>query len=123
MVAEHSKGTLSVVSCDINADGVYDIVTCKVETPGSDITFKFTTFLGDGLGGFQQLAYQWLLPKGFVTSEANYPYEGTTDFCRTDVPRDVTYHKVPFDSAHVALFPGVQVLSSICREHPNPNFT
>ncbi|KAF5965870.1 virulence plasmid b [Fusarium coicis] len=54
-VAEHSKGTLSVVSCDINADGVYDIVTCKVETPGSDITFKFTTFLGDGLGGFQQL--------------------------------------------------------------------
>ncbi|SCV36475.1 uncharacterized protein FFB14_06119 [Fusarium fujikuroi] len=54
-VAEHSKGTLSVVSCDINADGVYDIVTCKVETPGSDIAFKFTTFLGDGLGGFQQL--------------------------------------------------------------------
>ncbi|KAL9560665.1 hypothetical protein ACKAV7_015156 [Fusarium commune] len=54
-VAEHSKGTLSVVSCDINADGVYDIVFCKVETPGADITFKFTTFLGDGMGGFQQL--------------------------------------------------------------------
>lgn len=46
------------------------------------------------MGGFQNLAYQWLLPKGFVTTEDSYPYEGTTDFCRKDPPKDVTYTKV-----------------------------
>ena len=46
------------------------------------------------MGGFQNLAYQWLLPQGFMTEEKNYPYEGTTDFCRKDAPRDVEYTQV-----------------------------
>ncbi|KAF7555925.1 hypothetical protein G7Z17_g1848 [Cylindrodendrum hubeiense] len=47
--------SLSVLACDINADGVEDIVTCTVATPGSSIVFMFNTFLGDGLGNFAPL--------------------------------------------------------------------
>ena len=48
------------------------------------------------MGGFQQLAYQWLLPQGFLTTEDSYPYEGTTDFCRNDIAHDVKFSKVRY---------------------------
>lgn len=38
------------------------------------------------MGGFQNLAYEWLLPRGAMASEADYPYEGVTNFCRKDAP-------------------------------------
>ncbi|KAK9768366.1 hypothetical protein K7432_001093 [Basidiobolus ranarum] len=47
---------VSVLTCDINGDGVQDIVTCLVniesEGPDNFMTFTFTTFLNDGFGGF-----------------------------------------------------------------------
>ncbi|KAF4335296.1 virulence plasmid b [Fusarium beomiforme] len=46
---------LSVIACDINGDGVEDIVTCLVNNSGESTSFKFQTFLGDGLGNFSSL--------------------------------------------------------------------
>ncbi|KAG8355393.1 hypothetical protein FVEN_g6875 [Fusarium venenatum] len=48
---------ISVIACDINSDGVEDIITCVVEKPGNEILFKFNTFLGDGLGSFSSLGH------------------------------------------------------------------
>ena len=38
------------------------------------------------MGGFQNLAFQWLLPGGGIPSEEAYPYQGVTNFCKKDVP-------------------------------------
>ncbi|MCJ1284658.1 hypothetical protein MMC26_003993 [Xylographa opegraphella] len=50
---------ITVLSCDINGDGVQDIVTCLADTvtrgPDIELTFSLTTFLNDGLGGFSKL--------------------------------------------------------------------
>ncbi|KAK3990761.1 hypothetical protein QBC44DRAFT_288339 [Cladorrhinum sp. PSN332] len=50
---------LTVLSCDINGDGVQDIVTCFADIvskgPDVEITFTLTTFLNNGLGGFDKL--------------------------------------------------------------------
>ena len=58
LIGKKTRGdssSLSVLSCDINADGVQDIVTCVIDMPGDRIIFKFNTFLGNGLGSFAPL--------------------------------------------------------------------
>ena len=37
------------------------------------------------MGGFQDLAFQWVLPLGAIASEDAYPYQGVTNFCKKDV--------------------------------------
>lgn len=32
-------------------------------------------------GGFQTLAFQWLLEQGGVATEEDYPYQGSTNYC------------------------------------------
>ena len=41
------------------------------------------------MGGFQDLAFQWVLNNtvGGLASEEAYPYQGVTNFCRKDVPQ------------------------------------
>ena len=54
-----SSSKVTVLSCDINGDGVQDIVTCFADTiskgPDVELTFTMTTFLNDGLGTFSKL--------------------------------------------------------------------
>lgn len=38
------------------------------------------------MGGFQDLAFQWVLPHGGIASEDAYPYQGVTNFCQKDIP-------------------------------------
>ena len=46
------------------------------------------------MGGYQDLAYQWLLPRGGIASEEAYPYRGVTRFCRQEVPPAITWKAV-----------------------------
>ena len=46
------------------------------------------------MGGFQSLAFQWLFPHGGIASEADYPYEGVTDFCRKNITLGAKFSKV-----------------------------
>ncbi|KAL4723827.1 hypothetical protein ACLX1H_009471 [Fusarium chlamydosporum] len=43
-----------VIPCDINADGVQDVLLATVETKHDEIALSFTTFLGDGQGSFDK---------------------------------------------------------------------
>ena len=46
------------------------------------------------MGGFQPLAFQWLFPDGKIASEAEYPYKGVTDFCRSNETSGVRFQNV-----------------------------
>ena len=46
------------------------------------------------MGGFQLLAFQWLFPDGKIASEAEYPYKGVTDFCRSNKTSGVHFQNV-----------------------------
>lgn len=48
------------------------------------------------MGGFQTLAYKWLLPRGEVASEAAYPYKGVTDFCKSNVTSGARFRKAKY---------------------------
>ena len=54
------------------------------------------------MGGFQDLAYQWLLPRGGIASEEAYPYRGVTRFCSKDVKPAITWQKGAHTQALVA---------------------
>ncbi|MCJ1290157.1 hypothetical protein MMC34_001693 [Xylographa carneopallida] len=46
---------VTILSCDINADGIQDLVTCQVQQSigsGIQLRFDFRVFLCDGAGGF-----------------------------------------------------------------------
>lgn len=43
------------------------------------------------MGGFQDLAFQWVLPHGGIPSEDAYSYQGVTNFCNKDVPMAATF--------------------------------
>ncbi|KAF5983335.1 putative virulence plasmid b protein [Fusarium bulbicola] len=43
-----------VIPCDINADGVQDIVLATAEYHYDEMVLEYTTFLGDGQGSFQR---------------------------------------------------------------------
>jgi RHS repeat-associated protein len=53
---ERSK--ITVLTCDVNGDGVQDLVTCFLDPVGegceTTINITFTTFLNDGLGNFER---------------------------------------------------------------------
>lgn len=38
------------------------------------------------MGGYQDLAFQWVLAEGGIPSEDEYPYQGVTSYCRKDAP-------------------------------------
>ncbi|KAH7120714.1 hypothetical protein EDB81DRAFT_914500 [Dactylonectria macrodidyma] len=44
----------NVVACDINADGTQDIVLATAEYQNGRMVLAYTTFLGDGRGGFEK---------------------------------------------------------------------
>lgn len=46
------------------------------------------------MGGFQPIAFQWLFPDGKIASEAEYPYKGVTDFCRSNETSGVRFQNV-----------------------------
>ena len=57
------------------------------------------------MGGFQSLAFQWVFPHGGIASEADYPYEGVTNFCRKNVTLGAKFSKVdpPLGSSLLAI--------------------
>ena len=46
------------------------------------------------MGGYQDLAFQWVLPKGGIASEEDYPYRGVTNFCNASVEPAATWSGV-----------------------------
>ncbi|PPJ58803.1 hypothetical protein CBER1_08238 [Cercospora berteroae] len=57
----------SILPCDINADGVQDVVLARVEWKGGRMVFNFDIFLGDGAGGFKQ--YGDSIPKSIAAEQ------------------------------------------------------
>lgn len=50
---------LRLRQCDINGDGVQDLIVCQTKQTAVDkVSFSFQTFLCDGIGGFKELPKQ-----------------------------------------------------------------
>ncbi len=53
------------------------------------------------MGGFQPIAFQWLFPDGKIASEAEYPYKGVTDFCRSNETSGVRFQNVSLPGSDI----------------------